>query len=538
MKVIKGVAVCNGIAIGNVFYHEKTVLDIPDTLSTNPDAEWKQCSDAISQADKHLEKLYHQTLETIGSAEAEIFDMHRLMLADEDFCDAIKAKIYDEGLNVLKAIHEAGIEFAALFEQLDDEYMQARAVDVHDVSGLLKEIIAGVPKREKLEVPSVIFAWDLTPSETVQMDKENILGFVTQKGSSTSHTAILARTMGIPSIVQADFLQQDITTDMLVAVDGYEGVCYLAPDDSTLATLKEKQKREAEFKLECEAVRGLPSITKSGKAISVYANIGNNEDISSVLENDAEGIGLFRSEFLYLGRTSPPSEEMQFAAYKNVAEKMNGKKVIIRTMDIGADKQADYLGIQPEENPALGYRAIRICLDRPELFQTQLRAICRASAFGNVSVMFPMICSIWEIRECKKALLAAQESLKKENISYGEMEIGIMIETPAAVILRDEFAKEVDFFSVGTNDLTQYTLAADRQNQRLERYADPHHPAILEMLRLISESAVNNGIWAGICGELAGDFTLTEKFIQMGYGELSVAPPMVLPLRKHIREKS
>jgi len=290
------------------------------------------------------------------------------------------------------------------------------------------------------------------------------------------------------------------------------------------------------YKKECEAVRGLPSITKSGKLINVYANIGGVEDISSVLENDAEGIGVFRSEFLFLGRSAAPTEEAQFAAYKNVAEKMNGKKVVIRTMDVGADKQVDYLDIPNEENPALGYRAIRISLDRDKLFQEQLRAICRASAYGNVSIMFPMISSLWEIRECKKALQKAQESLKKENIPFKEMEIGIMIEIPAAVILRDEFAKEVDFFSVGTNDLTQYTLAVDRQNQNLGRYSDPHHPAVIEMLRLIAESAINNGIWAGICGELAGDLTLTETFIQMGYTELSVVPPMILPLRKKIRE--
>lgn len=538
MKTVKGISACKGIAIGKVFYHKKVRIEIPDTPAQNPDNEWKRFQSAAEQADKHLEGLYSRALESVGSAEAEIFDMHRLMISDDDFIDVLRAKIIDNRMNALKAVQETGVEFAAFFEALNDEYMQARAVDVRDVSGLLLEVLAGVVSSEKLESPSIVMADELTPSETVQMDKKNILAFVTRGGSSSSHTAILARTMGIPSIVQADFRLDGSTSEMLAAVDGFEGICYLEPDEATLLRLMGKKGAEDAFKRECESMRGLPSITKGGKTVKVYANIGNIEDISLVLQNDAEGIGLFRSEFLYLGRNAPPDEEAQFAVYKNVAEKMGGRKVIIRTMDIGADKQAEYLGVAAEENPALGYRAIRISLDRPDLFQPQLRAICRASAYGNISIMFPMVSSLWEVIECKKALQAARDSLKAQNIPYGEMEVGIMIETPASVILRDELAKEVDFFSVGTNDLAQYTLAVDRQNQRLERYADPYHPAVLEMLRLIAESAKNNGIWAGICGELAGVLALTEKFIEMGYNELSVAPPLVLPLRRAIRESS
>ena len=536
MNTIKGVSVCKGIAIGKTFIFRKAHIEIPDTPAQDPDGQWKRLEDAIAQVDNRLEELYNKALETVGSDEADIIDMHRLMLSDDDYIDALRAKIFDESYNALKAVNETCGEFVAFFEGLDDEYMRARAVDVRDVSRLLLETLAGVPAPEKLSGPSIILAEDLTPSETLQMDKNLILAFVTCEGSSNSHTAILARTMGIPSIVQAGLKLSQLESDMTAAVDGYTGFCYLNPDKATLAELEKKSEEELAFKRACETVRGLPTVTKSGKKIGLYANIGSNDDIASVLENDAEGIGLFRSEFLYLGRKNPPDEEIQFAAYKNVAEKLGGRKVIIRTMDIGADKQASYLDVPPEENPALGYRAIRICLDRPELFQTQLRAICRASAYGNISVMFPMITSLWEIIECKKALQEAKDNLKEKNIPFGKMEVGIMIETPASVILCDEFAREVDFFSVGTNDLTQYTLAADRQNQKIARYADPHHPAVLEMLRLVAESAARNGIWAGICGELAGDLSLTEEFLEMGYSELSVAAPLILPMRKAIRE--
>lgn len=534
MLTIKGTAVCKGIATGRIFYFEKVDIEIPEQVITDAEGEWNRLENALALADMHLESLYNKALETVGESEAEIFDMHRLMLTDDDLKEMLEDKIKNRSMNALWAVSESGNEFAAFFENLDDEYMKARAADVKDVCALLLEILFGVSQRVRLESPSIVVADDLTPSETVRLDKKNILAFVTRGGSSNSHTAILARTMGIPSIVQAKL--PEAADAVFAAVDGYEGVCYFDPDDETMALLAEKSEREAAYRRDCELSRGKPSVTLSGKEIKVFANIGGSEDIASVIENDADGIGLFRSEFLYIGRKAAPTEEVQFAAYKNVAEKLNGKKVIIRTLDIGADKKAGYLNLAPEENPALGYRAIRICLDNRELFKTQLRAICRASAFGNLAVMFPMITSVWEIRECKAALIEAQRELDAEGIPYSRMEVGIMVETPASVIIRDDLAKEVDFFSVGTNDLIQYTLAADRQNQKLERYANPHHPAILEMLRLIVKSAADNGIWAGICGELAGDLTLTDTFIEMGYSELSVAPPLVLPLRKTVRE--
>lgn len=536
MKSFRGTAVCPGISVGPVFLFQKTEIEIPDGPVGDPAAEWQRVGAAARGADDRLRRLYQKALETLGEQEAEIFEMHRLMLADLDFLDAIEAKILRENSNAMRAVSEAGAEFSVFFENLEDEYMRARAADVRDVAGLLLEILAGVPESASLRTPSIVVAEDLTPSETVTMDKSKILAFVTRMGSSNSHTAILARTMGVPSIVQADIPLDSAIVGKQMAVDGGSGVCYLQPDESTLVLLAQKQRVQQEYKAECEAVRGLPSISRNGTKLSVFANIGSGEDIAAVLENDAEGIGLFRSEFLYLGRKKPPGEEAQFAAYKNVAEKMDGKKVVIRTLDIGADKQVDYLGLEKEENPALGYRAVRICLDKPELFQTQLRAICRAAAFGNVAVMFPMIASVWEVQECKRALQAAKESLAAENILYGEVETGIMIETPAAVILRAELAKEVDFFSVGTNDLTQYTLAADRQNAHLDKYADPHHPAVLAMLQMVADSARKAGIWAGICGELAGDISLVDTFLSMGYTELSVAPPQVLPVRKAIRE--
>lgn len=536
MKLIKGKSVFGGSAIGELFIVKKVQIDIPNASAEDTAEELKRLHNAISDADKKLTEHYEIAVETVGKEDAEIFEMHKLMLTDEDFTDALNEKIESAKMNVLKAVDETCKEFVAFFEGLDDEYMRVRALDVRDVCALLIEILTGVKTSNKLVSPSIVIAEDLTPGETIQMDKKNILAFVLKEGSSNSHTAILARTMGIPSIVQADFEINELKSGVLAAVDGTQGLCYIEPNEATLTAFKEQVEKDAVFKRECEAMRGLPTVTKSGREIKIYANIGCNEDISSVLSNDAQGIGLFRSEFLYLGRDTPPNEEVQFAAYKNVAEKMQGKKVIIRTMDIGADKQVDYLGIPEEENPALGYRAIRICLDRRDLFQTQLRAICRASVFGNIAVMFPMISSLWEIIECKKSLDEAIKSLTEEKIPVGKTEIGIMIETPAAAILCDVFAKEVDFFSVGTNDLTQYTLAVDRQNQKLERYADPYHPAILEMLSKIALCAKNNNIWAGVCGELAGDFTMTEKFIDMGFSELSVAPPLILPLRKAIRE--
>ncbi|MCL2367160.1 MAG: phosphoenolpyruvate--protein phosphotransferase [Oscillospiraceae bacterium] len=535
MRTIKAKSVYQGIAIGRAFYYRRAAVEIPDTPSADADAEWTRLEAALEAADQRLESTYHRVRESIGSAEAQIFDTHRLILSDEDLLDTLRAKI-TEGKNALQSVFEGGAEFSAFFEALDDDYMRARAIDIRDVSVLVLKILSNIPEQEMLLSPAIVVADDLTPGETIQMDKKNILAFVTRGGSASSHTAILARTMGIPSLVQADITEADLEPDMLMAVDGFSGICYLAPDRETLACLEEKRQKEAAHRREIEAVRGLSSTSLCGRTMQVFANISGNEDLPLVLEHDAEGIGLLRSEFLYLGRNTPPSEETQFVAYRNIAEKMGGRKVIIRTMDIGADKQVDYLGLASEENPALGYRAIRIMLDRPDLFSTQLRAICRASAYGNVAIMFPMISSLWELRACKAALEDARESVTRQGLALSNMEVGIMIETPASVIIRDALAKEVDFFSVGTNDLTQYTLAVDRQNQNLERYADPHHPAIFEMLRLIAQSASAHGIWAGICGELAGDLSLTERFLEMGYSELSVAPPLVLPLRKAIRD--
>jgi len=535
MKKISGISACKGTAVGKVYHYAKTKVDINDALNNDVYKETKFFQNAVERTDKRLEELYDIALENFGEEEADIFEMLRFMLSDEDFTDSIITRI-KEGMNAQKAVNEAKDEYSAFFEKIDDTYMNARASDVRDVSKLLLEALSDIPVFEPPKEPSIIVADELTPCEIVLMDKKNILAFATRHGFVNSNTTILANSLEIPYVVQVYKILGEIAPDMIIAVDGYVGDIYIDPDDAILQKLEEKQKSENEFLSDCEAVRGLSSITKSGKRINVFANIGSSEDVPLVLKNDAEGIGVFRTEFLFLGYNSPPSEEMQYTVYKNVVEKMNGKRVTIRTMDIGADKQAVYLGITEEDNPALGLRAIRISLERPKLFQTQLRAICRASAHGDISILFPMVSSIWEIKECKNALKEAQDSLKKEKIPFNEMDIGIMIETPASVIMRDEFAKEVNFFSVGTNDLTQFTLAVDRQNQNLMRYADPHHPAVLEMLRLIAESAVKIGIRAGICGDLAADLSLTERFIEMGYTELSVDSNMILPLRKTIRE--
>lgn len=536
MEKYSGLPVCEGVAVGPAFVYLKTEPVIPTEKCGDCAEEWETVSDAMQKAEERLDALYEKAKQTVGEAEAEIFEMHKLMLADEDLSDAIKDKINTEKMNAAAAVQHAGAEFAAFFEGLDDAYMKERALDVRDISALLVRILTGAEENAALETPSVIVAEDLSPSETVQLDKNKILAFVTRQGSANSHTAILARTMNVPSIVKADIPVDAAIQGKTLAVDGFDGTCWLNPNEETMAEIEKKQEEVRKQNRENEAVRGQESKTKSGQKVNLYANIGINDDIEAVIKGDAEGIGLFRSEFLYLGRSQPPSEDLQFSAYKNVAEKMGGKKVIIRTMDIGADKQVDYLGLEAEENPALGYRALRICLDRPELFKTQLRAIWRASAFGSVSVMFPMVASVWEVKECKAFLQQVKDELLAEGAKLGTLETGIMIETPAAVMLLDELAKEVDFFSVGTNDLTQYTLAADRQNASIARYADPHHPAVLKMLKMIAAAAHKNGIWAGICGELAGDAEITEKLLKMGYDELSVAPAQVLPLRRRIRE--
>lgn len=538
MTTREGNAVCGGIAIGKILLFERPDSEISTALAKDKAAEWLRFTKAKELADSQLAALYEKALADIGAEQAEIFDVHRMMLEDLDYVEAIQALIEEHGYNAPWAVSQIGQQFSGVFADKDDEYMKARADDVLDISDCLIDIMLNRKKNIELTQPVIIVAENLTPSETVQMDKSKILAFVTREGSSNSHTAILARTMNIPSIIHVDIPLQPTLSGKTMIVDGFEGVCYLDPDDETLEEMHAKQQQEIQRGLLLEEMRGLPSVTAAGRKINLYANIGTPEDLPIALQGDAEGIGLFRSEFLYLGRTNLPSEDEQFECYKKVAEGMAGKRVIIRTMDIGADKKADYLKLKAEENPALGFRAIRICLENNSLFKTQLRAIYRASAFGAVSIMLPMIASVWEVQQCKRVAEQVREELLAEDVAVGEVEIGIMIETPAAVMISDELAKEVEFFSVGTNDLTQYTLAIDRQNPRLDKFYDAHHPAVLRMLRMVAENAHANGIWAGICGELGADPTLTETFLDMGYDELSVFPGRILELRKIVRDSS
>ncbi|MDL2324159.1 phosphoenolpyruvate--protein phosphotransferase [Ruminococcaceae bacterium OttesenSCG-928-A16] len=537
MIALRGKSVCVGVAIGQVFVYRKPDIDVSDTPAENPTDEWARFLAARQLADTQLAALYAKTLDTLGPQHAEIFDVHRMMLEDPDYTEAVQALITNDNKNAAWAVLQTGQQFAGVFAGLEDAYMKDRATDVLDISNRLVEILLGSQANIQLTSPAIIMAEDLTPSETVQIDKDKILAFVTRQGSANSHTAILARTMNIPSVVQVEVgIPLAALHGKTMVVNGFTGECFLDPDEATLAEMKNLQQQHKARRNALEKMRGLASTTKGGRFIHLYANIGSAEDLPRALAGDAEGIGLFRSEFLYLGRSTLPSEEEQFEAYKKVAEGMQGKKVIIRTMDIGADKQAAALHLEREENPALGYRALRICLDRPELFKTQLRAIYRASVYGNIAIMFPMVASLWEVQACKQAAKEAREELNAEGIPFGAVEIGIMIETPAAVMLADELAKEVEFFSVGTNDLTQYTLAIDRQNAKLDRFYNPHHPAILKMLQMVVDSAHRAGIWAGICGELAADTSLTETFLQMGFDELSVTPGKILELRSIVRE--
>ena len=538
MITISGKSVFGGVAIGKLMFYQRNDKVIKRTHVDDVDAEWERFQEAKNTAVDQLKGLYNKALEDVGEANAMIFEIHQMMLEDLDYLESIENIIRTQEVNAECAVATTADNFAKMFAAMDDAYMQGRAADVKDVSERVLDILCGVDTGFKeMTEPCIIAADDLAPSETVQLDKSKVLGFATQYGSSNSHTAILARTMNIPAVIGLgeDLLEEYSGRDAII--DGFTGTLYIDPDESTLKEMQDKREKDLEQKALLEQLKGKENVTKSGQKINVYANIGNVSDLGAVLKNDAGGIGLFRSEFLYLENTDFPTEEQQFAVYKQVAESMAGKKVIIRTLDIGADKQVDYFGLDKEDNPALGYRAIRICLTRPEIFKTQLRALYRAAMFGNISIMFPMIISVDEVHRIKEIIAEVKEELKKEGIPYKEdVELGIMIETPASVMISRELAKEVDFFSVGTNDLTQYTLAIDRQNSKLDEFYDPHHPAVLAMIKMAAENAHAEGAWIGICGELGADLELTEEFLKMGLDELSVSPAMVLPLRKRIRE--
>ena len=538
MVTISGKSVFGGVSIGKLLFYQRNEKVIKRTHVDDVDKEWSRFQKAKDTAVAQLKKLYDKALDDVGEANAMIFEIHQMMLEDLDYLESIENIIRTQEVNAEYAVATTADNFAKMFAAMDDAYMQGRAADVKDVSERVLDILCGVSDGMKeMDEPCIIAADDLAPSETVQLDKSKVLGFATMYGSSNSHTAILARTMNIPAVIGlGEALRQEYDGKDAI-IDGFTGTLYIDPDEETRKAMEEKREKDLEQKALLETLKGKENVTKSGQKINVYANIGNVSDLGAVLKNDAGGIGLFRSEFLYLENTDFPTEEQQFSVYKQVAESMAGKKVIIRTLDIGADKQVDYFGLDKEVNPALGYRAIRICLTRPEIFKTQLRALYRAAMFGNISIMFPMIISVKEVLKIKEIIAEVKEELKNEGIPYkDDVELGIMIETPAAVMVSRELAKEVDFFSVGTNDLTQYTLAIDRQNSKLDEFYDPHHPAVLAMIKMAAENAHAEGAWIGICGELGADRELTETFLKMGLDELSVSPSMVLPLRKKIRE--
>ena len=538
MITLEGKSVFGGVAIGKIQFYKRNEITIKRTRVEDVEAEVERFQNAKAKTLELLKGLYEKALEDVGEANAMIFEAHQLMLEDPDYVESIENIIRTQDVNAEYAIGATADNFAAIFEAMDDAYMQGRAADVRDVSERLLQALSSQNETVMvMDEPVFIAADDLVPSETVQLDKEKVLSFVTMYGSANSHTAILARTMNIPAVIGLGEALKEEYDGKVAIVDGVDGKVYIDPDEETMASMQKKQKKDQEQKELLNQLKGKENVTKSGQKVNVYANIGNLADVGAVLKNDAGGIGLFRSEFLYLESDTYPTEEQQFAVYKKVAETMAGKKVIIRTLDIGADKQVDYFKLDKEDNPALGYRAIRICLTRPEIFKTQLRALYRASAYGQISIMFPMIISVAEVKKIKEIVEEVKAELRTEGAAFREdVELGIMIETPAAVMVSRELAKEVDFFSVGTNDLTQYTLAIDRQNQKLEDFYDSHHPAVLAMIRMAAESAHAEGKWIGICGELGADVTLTETFLNMGIDELSVAPGMVLKVRQKIRE--
>lgn len=537
MLTITGKPVYGAISIGPLaLFHRNTISTAVRTI-TDPEAEVQRFQSAREEAAAQLGQLYEKALETVGEEDAAIFEIHQMMLEDDEYIEGVESHIREEMLNAEAAVDRTAQELAAMFRGMDDEYMQGRAADVLDISRRVEQILSGGPAIDFSQYDQVILAADdLAPSETMQLDTKKILGFVLSGGSASSHTAILARNLGIATVVNTG---TQIHTDLegkMAVVDGFTGTVYLDPDEATLTAMQEKQKQAQAERERLENVRGKESVTQDGQKVLIYANAGNPADLPRVVASDAEGIGLFRSEFLYLENDDYPTEEQQFEAYKKALTAMEGKRVVIRTMDIGADKKADYFDLDPEENPAMGLRAIRICLTRPELFKTQLRALCRASVYGRLAIMFPMIISVEEVRKAKALLDEVMAQLKNEGIPCAEqIETGIMIETPAAALVSDALAEEVDFFSLGTNDLTQYTLAIDRQQTKLDAFFDPHHPAVLRLIELTAKNAHKAGIWVGICGELGADLSLTEAFLRMGIDELSVSATSVLPLRDKVR---
>lgn len=538
MISIQGKGVSTGVAMGPLYYYQRAKSVIRRFKVEDAAAEWERFRAAQKKAIEQLGELYEKALKEAGEEAAFLFETHQMMAEDDDYVEAIEGLIKDEKLNAEAAVTDTAAQFADMFAQMDDTYMQARAADVKDVSGRIIGILTGVVQGGiDSPVPVILAADDLAPSETVQLDKSKILAFVTEGGSGSSHTAILARTMGIPAIIGVgDQLKPEYEGRDCI-VDGATGTVILDADEATRAVMMAKREEQLKRQKLLEQLKGQPNVTKDGQSIKVFCNIGNPEDVPVVLSNDGGGVGLFRSEFLYLNCSDYPSEDYQFEAYKKVLSDMGGKEVVIRTLDIGADKQIDYFDMPKEENPALGNRALRICLNRPEIFKTQLRALYRASAFGKLGIMFPMVTSVWEVKEAKKMCEQVKKELTAEGKPFADdVQIGIMIETPAAAVMSDRLAKLVDFFSCGTNDLTQYTLACDRQNNDLGRFFNPHHPAVLRLLKMVCDNAHKNGVWVGICGELGADLELTETFLAIGIDELSVSPRSVLPLRQKIRE--
>ena len=537
MQCFQGKSVYKGIAMGSIVVLKKDDYQVKRTRIEDPEAEVKRVDAALEKSKEQLQKLYDKAVKEVGEASAAIFEVHQMMLEDDDYLEAIQNTIRTEQVNAEYAVATTGDNFAEMFASMDDDYMKARSADIKDISERLVRNLSGQEDTDLSSIdPSVIVADDLSPSETVQMDKDKILAFVTVHGSTNSHTAILARMMNIPALIGVPMDLDELKTGMTAVVDGFEGTVTFDPDEEIKAQTEKRMAEEAEKLRLLQELKGKENVTLDGHKINIYANIGSVGDIGYVLENDAGGIGLFRSEFLYLGRNDFPTEEEQFQAYKQAVQMMAGKKVIIRTLDIGADKQVDYFNLGNEDNPALGYRAIRICLTQPDIFKTQLRALLRAAVYGNLSIMYPMITSTEEVKKIYEIVAEVEAELKEQEIQYKLPEQGIMIETPAAAIISDKLAEMVDFFSIGTNDLTQYTLALDRQNAKLDDFYNPHHEAILRMIQMVVDNAHKCGKWAGICGELGADATLTEQFVRMGVDELSVAPSMILKLRKIVHE--
>lgn len=539
MQIYNGKSVFGGIAIGKISVYQKKEQQVKRVKIDDPEQEMARYEKAKAEGIKQLQGLYDKALREVGEANAAIFEVHQMMMEDDGYNESVENIIRSQGVNAEYAVATTGDNYAQMFSAMDDDYMRERAADVRDISERLLTILNGEETGAvDADEPKIIVAEDLAPSETVQLDKDKVLSFVTVKGSLNSHTAILARTMAIPALVNTSVSLESEMDGRLGIVDGADGTFYVDPDEETLAEMKKRQEEDLSRKQLLLTLKGKENVTLDGQKVMLYANIGNIKDLATVIQNDAGGIGLFRSEFIYLEKEDFPTEEEQFQIYRQVAQTMAGKRVIIRTLDIGADKQCDYFHMEHEENPALGCRAIRICLTRPEIFKTQLRALFRASAYGNLQIMYPMITSVWEVEAIAKIVEEVKTELTAQNLQFGDPKQGIMIETPAAVMVSRELAKKVDFFSIGTNDLTQYTLAVDRQNPELDAFYDPHHPAVLAMIRMVVENAHAEGIWAGICGELGADLSLTKEFLKMGVDELSVSPGRVLPIRKVIVESS